>query len=84
MSMDKRFILDNLMEKGKNSGRLSTKDITDALEKLDFDVEQMDAFYDNCASLNIEIMKALKILLIFRFRQRELQLMTLSKSILKK
>lgn len=55
MTFDKKLILENLMEKGKTTGRLSTKDITDALEKLDYDVEQMDAFYDNCAALNIEI-----------------------------
>ena len=55
MTADKKIILENLMEKGKSTGKLSTKDITDALEKLDYDVEQMDAFYDNCAALNIEI-----------------------------
>ena len=55
MTFDKKMILENLMEKGKTTGRLSTKDITDALEKLDYDVDQMDAFYDNCAALNIEI-----------------------------
>ena len=55
MTMDKRFILESLMEKGKSTGKLSTKDITDALEKLDYDVDQMDAFYDNCAAMNIEI-----------------------------
>ncbi len=55
MSTDKRHILDELMEQGKQSGKLTTKEITDALEKMDYDVEQMDSFYDNCASLNIEI-----------------------------
>ena len=55
MTVDKKLILENLMDKGKSTGMLSTKDITDALEKLDYDVEQMDAFYDNCAALNIEI-----------------------------
>ena len=52
---DKKQIMDNLMEHGKAAGKLTTKEITDALEKLDYDVEQMDNFYDNCASLNIEI-----------------------------
>ena len=42
--MDKKSIMDNLMEQGKANGKLTTKEITDALEKLDFDVEQMDAF----------------------------------------
>lgn len=52
---DKKQILDNLMEHGKTTGKLTTKEITDALEKLDYDVEQMDSFYDSCAANNIEI-----------------------------
>ena len=52
---DKKQIMDNLMEHGKAVGKLTTKEITDALEKLDYDVDQMDNFYDTCASLNIEI-----------------------------
>ncbi len=43
------------MEQGKATGKLTTKEITDALEELDFDVEQMDLFYNNCENLNIEI-----------------------------
>ena len=31
---DKKQILDNLMEHGKTTGKLTTKEITDALEKL--------------------------------------------------
>ena len=52
---DKKSIMDNLMERGKATGKLTTKEITDALEKLDYDVEHMYAFYDNCSALNIEI-----------------------------
>ena len=52
---DKKSIMDNLMEHGKQTGKLTTKEITDALEKLDYDVEQMDNFYDTCAANNIEI-----------------------------
>lgn len=55
MNNEKKNIIDNLMEQGKASGKLTTKEITDALEKLDFDVEQMDTFYDNCTNFNIEI-----------------------------
>ena len=55
MNNEKKHIIDELMEQGKANGKLTTKEITDALEKLDYDVEQMDTFYDNCASLNIEI-----------------------------
>ena len=55
MLMEKKTTIENLIEKGKANGKLSTKEITDALEELDFDVDQMDTFYDNCASNNIEI-----------------------------
>lgn len=55
MLMDKKTTIENLIEKGKANGKLSTKEITDTLEELDFDVDQMDTFYDNCASNNIEI-----------------------------
>lgn len=55
MSENKKQIMDNLMEQGRINGKLTAKEITDALEKLDFDVEQIDTFYDNCSALNIEI-----------------------------
>ncbi len=55
MSFGKKMSIESLMEQGKRSGRLTTKEITDTLEELDYDVEQMDNFYDNCASYNIEI-----------------------------
>ncbi|MCM1380943.1 MAG: RNA polymerase sigma factor RpoD [Muribaculaceae bacterium] len=45
------------MEQGKASGKLSTKEITDVLEELEYDVDQMEAFYDNCSNLNIEIIE---------------------------
>jgi len=55
MSIEKKISIESLMEQGKVSGKLTTKEITDALEELDYDVDQMDCFYDNCASFNIEI-----------------------------
>ena len=55
MNYGKKMSIESLMEQGKRSGRLTTKEITDTLEELDYDVEQMDTFYDNCASYNIEI-----------------------------
>ena len=39
-STDKKNVLSSLIESGKAKGKLSTKDITDALEELDYDVEQ--------------------------------------------
>lgn len=61
MSIDKKISLEHLMEQGKASGKLTTKEITDVLEELDFDVDQMDTFYDNCANLNIEIIEDFSI-----------------------
>lgn len=52
---DKKLAFENLMEHGKLTGKLTTKEITDAFEELDFDGEQMDSFYENCSNLNIEI-----------------------------
>ena len=55
MNLNKKLSIESLMEQGRLSGKLTTKEITDTLEELDYDVEQMDSFYDNCASFNIEI-----------------------------
>lgn len=61
MSYGKKMSIESLMEQGKRSGRLTTKEITDTLEELDFDVEQMDNFYDSCASYNIEIIDDISV-----------------------
>ena len=42
MGADKKTAVSDLMEQGKLKGKLTTKEITDALEELDFDVEQME------------------------------------------
>ena len=54
---NKKKTIEALIEQGKVTGKLTTKEITDALEELDFDVDQINAFYDNCESLNIEIVE---------------------------
>ena len=53
----KKNTIETLMEQGKTNGKLTTKEITDALEELDFDVDQLNPFYDNCETLNIEIVE---------------------------
>lgn len=55
---DKKNVIHDLIENGKLNGKLSTKEITDALEELDFDVEQMDTLYETFESNNIEITEA--------------------------
>ena len=53
----KKTSVADLMERGKAKGKLTTKEITDALEELDYDVEQLDKLYDSFESMNIEIIE---------------------------
>ncbi|MGN0553569.1 MAG: RNA polymerase sigma factor RpoD [Oscillospiraceae bacterium] len=53
--MAEKRTIESLMEQGKASGKLSTKEITDVLEDLEYDVEQMESFYESCTNNNIEI-----------------------------
>ena len=41
-AQDKKSVIKDLIELGKSKGKLTTKEITDALEELDFDVEKVD------------------------------------------
>ena len=52
---EKKNNIDSLLEHGKAVGKLTTKEITDALEESDYDVEQLDSFYDACSANGIEI-----------------------------
>ena len=54
-AQEKRQVLKDLLESGKNKGRLTTKEISEALEELDYDVEQVDKLYDTFETYNIEI-----------------------------
>ncbi|MBE6858363.1 MAG: RNA polymerase sigma factor RpoD [Ruminococcus sp.] len=58
---NKKNTIEALMEQGKTNGKLTTKEITDALEELDFDVDQINTFYDNCETLNIEIVEDMNL-----------------------
>ncbi len=53
--MEGKTAIEKLMERGKATGELTTKEISDALEELDFDVDQLNSFYDTCDRLNIKI-----------------------------
>ena len=57
---DKRTIINDLLESGKQKGKLTTKEISDALEELDFDVEQLEKLYDTLETHNIEIIEDLE------------------------
>ena len=52
---DKKAVIRGLIESGKANGKLTTREINDALEQLDFDVEKVDKLYDTLESLNIDI-----------------------------
>ncbi|MGI5967581.1 MULTISPECIES: RNA polymerase sigma factor RpoD [Anaerotruncus] len=54
---DKKNVLRDLLEAGKAKGKLTTKEISDALEELDYDVEQVDKMYDLLESNNVEIVE---------------------------
>ncbi|MEG1687819.1 MAG: sigma-70 factor domain-containing protein, partial [Angelakisella sp.] len=56
---DKKQVLKELLELGKSKGKLTTKEINDALEELDFDVEQVDKLYDTLETYNVEIVEDL-------------------------
>ena len=57
----KKNTIDSLIEQGQANGKLTTKEITDALEELDFDVDQINNFYDRCEALNIEIVEDMNV-----------------------
>ena len=58
---EKKSAVTELMEEGKRKGKLTAKEITDALEEMDFDAEQLDKFYDSLESSNIEILDDLGV-----------------------
>lgn len=52
---EKKITLKDLVEIGKRTGKLSTKEINEVLEETGFDVEQVDKLYEQLESNNIEI-----------------------------
>ena len=53
--MSNAKVISELLERGKQSGKLSTKEITDAMEEMDIDAEQINKLYDDLEANNIEI-----------------------------
>ncbi len=47
--------LADLMELGKKNGKLTSKDIGQFLENMDFDVEQVDKFYESLETAGIDV-----------------------------
>ena len=52
---EKKVTIEGLLEHGKAVGKLTTREITEVLEEMDYDVERIDGFYDACAANGIEI-----------------------------
>lgn len=55
MAVDKKAVLKELLDIGKTSGKLTTKQINDALEQLDFDIEKVEKLYDTLEQMKVEI-----------------------------
>ena len=49
--------IEALLEKGRASGKLTTTEINEAIEKLDLELDQMDYISEQCKELNIEIIE---------------------------
>ncbi len=60
MAESKKLLIKDLIEQGKSKGKLTTQEINDVLEELDFDVEQVDKLYDTLEGHNIEIVEDLE------------------------
>ena len=52
---DKKTLFNDLIELGKSKGKLTTQEIMDVMENLDFDPEQMDKLYEALEGFNVEV-----------------------------
>ena len=59
-AQEKKTVIRDLIELGKSKGKLTTKEITDALEEMNFDVEKVDKLYEELEEMNIEIIEDLE------------------------
>ncbi|MCH5300683.1 MAG: RNA polymerase sigma factor RpoD [Ruminococcus sp.] len=57
---DKKSVIRELTELGKQKGNLSNQDILDAIGEIDFEPEQLEKLYDNLESQGIEIVEELE------------------------
>ena len=54
---DKKTVVKELLELGKQKGQLSNQDILDAIGEMDFDPEQLEKLYDSLEQMGIEIVE---------------------------
>ncbi|WP_262398551.1 RNA polymerase sigma factor RpoD [Yanshouia hominis] len=57
MAAQEKNIVKELLELGKAKGKLTTTEINDALEDVDFDVEQVEKLYETLEGASIEIVE---------------------------
>ena len=55
MAERSKMTMNDLLEKGKASGKLTTKEINDFLTDMDYDVEQIESLYENLGNNHVEI-----------------------------
>ncbi len=55
MNGEKKFEMRELIEKGKAKGSLSNSEIMEAIEDVDYDIEQIEKLYDTLEGMGIEI-----------------------------
>jgi RNA polymerase primary sigma factor len=57
----KKTKIEELIERGKNKGVLTYKEVMDALEELELDSDQIERLYDKFETLNIDIVEEIDI-----------------------
>lgn len=55
--IDPKVVMDDLLDRGKSNGKLTSQEIAIALEELDFDVDQVDKLYEQFDQNHIEIIE---------------------------
>ena len=55
--VDPKAVTAELLEKGKQKGKLTSQEIAVALEELDFDVDQVEKLYESFEQYNIEVIE---------------------------
>ena len=55
MSEEKKFDVNSLIERGKSAGSLTSSDIMEALEDIDYDIEQMEKLYETLENNGINV-----------------------------
>ncbi|MBQ9414491.1 MAG: RNA polymerase sigma factor RpoD [Clostridia bacterium] len=58
---DRKTLFRELVELGRAKGRLTTQEIMDAMEDLDFDPDQVDKLYETLEANNVEIVDDLEM-----------------------